>query len=63
MVQTPEILFPWAGLVHQVRGWYSGRRHVIRLNGRSEEGEYPLWSSTDERQSSQPKDARPGGLR
>jgi hypothetical protein len=33
------------------------------LDARSEEGEYLLWSSTDERQSSQPKDAQPGGLR
>jgi hypothetical protein len=35
----------------------------ILVDARSEEREYPLWSLTDERQSSQPKDAQPGGLR
>jgi hypothetical protein len=44
--------------VHQVSGWLSGAAEYFWLGARSEEGEYPLRSSTDERQSSRPKGAQ-----
>jgi hypothetical protein len=37
-------------LVRQVSDWSSWRCCVFWLDARSEEGEYPLWSLTDERQ-------------
>jgi len=45
--------------------WGSGRcKRNFGWMRESEEREYPLWSLTDERQSSQPKDAQaPEGLR
>jgi hypothetical protein len=40
----------------------AARCRVFWLDARSEEGEYPLWSLIDERQSSRPKIVEMPGL-
>ena len=47
------------GLVHQVRDWYRGAAAYFGWIAKRR-GQYPLWSSTDERQSGRLKD---GGRR
>jgi len=45
--------FRRAGMAALLQFWLGARR---------EEGEYPLWSLTDEQQSTRPKSAQPFGL-